>query len=179
MRICRTTRSCIASRQGYGAVRVRSSSAVAVSGQLDTPRRGRASHTTIPCSTASSRSRDAGWPAPSGAESSSRPSRGCTRSIDSNGPPQSTCTQPRSIGLMCAITSLTGRDRWLRKICLSVRCSAVRFFPRGVRSGIHRPCRLRIRRTSKPRNPKLSPCVSVSNSHSLAESKIEATLRGA
>ena len=42
------------------------------------------------------------------------------------------CTQPRRIGLICAITSLMGRDRWLRKICLSVRNSAVRFFPRGL-----------------------------------------------
>jgi hypothetical protein len=32
-------------------------------------------------------------------------------------------------------------------------------FTRGVRSGIHRPRRLRIRRKSKPRNPKRSPCV--------------------
>jgi hypothetical protein len=39
------------------------------------------------------------------------------------------CTQPRSIGLIFAITSLMGRDRWLRNICLSVRRSAVRFFP--------------------------------------------------
>src|SRR5713226_8678949 len=35
-------------------------------------------------------------------------------------------TQPRRIGLICAITSLRGRDRWLRKIGLSVRNSAVR-----------------------------------------------------
>ena len=69
------------------------------------------------------------------------------------------CTQPRSIGLMCAITSLMGRDRWLRNICLSCRSSAVRFLSRGVRSGIHRPRRLRIRRNSKPRNPKPSPCI--------------------
>jgi len=48
------------------------------------------------------------------------------------------CTQPRRIGLIFTITSLIGRDRWLRKIGLSVRNSAVRFFTRGVRSGIHR-----------------------------------------
>jgi hypothetical protein len=65
----------------------------------------------------------------------------------------------RRIGLICAITSLIGRDRWLRKIGLSVRNSAVRFVTRGVRSGIQRSRLLRIRRKSKPRNPKRSPCV--------------------
>jgi hypothetical protein len=63
------------------------------------------------------------------------------------------------MGLIRTITSPTGRDGWLRKTCLSVCSNAVRFFPRGVCSGIPRPRRLRIRRNSKPRNPKLSPCV--------------------
>src|SRR5467141_4051871 len=43
------------------------------------------------------------------------------------------CTQPRSIGLICAITSLRGRDRWLRKIGLSVRNSRPLFHPRGAK----------------------------------------------
>jgi hypothetical protein len=43
------------------------------------------------------------------------------------------CTQPRRIGLICAITSLSGRDRWLRKICLSVRNSPSLFHPRGAK----------------------------------------------
>jgi hypothetical protein len=53
---------------------------------------------------------------PYGAESSSPPTVGYTRSTDSSGPPQ----------------------------------SSVRFFARNVRSGIHRPRRLRIRRTPSP-----------------------------
>lgn len=44
------------------------------------------------------------------------------------------------------------------EIGLSLRSNAVRFLPLGVCSGIHRPRRLRMRRYSKPRNPKLSPC---------------------
>src|SRR2546422_5430179 len=76
--------------RGYGAVRVGGGGRATVSGQRGTPRRGRASHRAMPWSTASSRNRDAGWPAPNGAESSSRPSLECTRSTGSNGRRQST-----------------------------------------------------------------------------------------
>src|ERR1700674_2798915 len=76
--------------KGYGAVRVGRGGRASVSGQLGTPRRGRASHTATLYSTASSRNRDAGWPAPNGAESSFLPSLGCTRSTGSSYRPQST-----------------------------------------------------------------------------------------
>jgi hypothetical protein len=41
---------------------------------------------------------------------------------------------------------------------LSLRSNAVRFLLFGMYSGVHRPQRLRTRRNSNPRNPKLSPC---------------------
>jgi len=84
--------------KGYGAVRVGGGGRATVSGQRGTPRRGRASHRAMPWSTASSRNRDAGWPAPNGAESSFRPSRECTRSTGSNGRPQSTAPSPAVSG---------------------------------------------------------------------------------
>jgi hypothetical protein len=96
MRICRTTRSCTASRQGLWGRSSRKGQSDTVSGQRGTPRRGRASHTTVRYSTASSRNRDAGWPALNGAESSSRPSFECTRSTGSNGRPQSTAPSPQN-----------------------------------------------------------------------------------
>jgi hypothetical protein len=40
---------------------------------------------------------------------------------------------------------------------LSLLSKAVRFLPFGNNSGIHRPRRLRTRRNSNPRNPRLSP----------------------
>ncbi len=61
--------------------------------------------------------------------------------------------------MISAINPLTGCERCLRKTSLSLRSNAVRFLPFGVRNGIHRPRRLRTRRNSNPRNPKLSPCV--------------------
>ncbi|PYQ96646.1 MAG: hypothetical protein DMF95_04385 [Acidobacteria bacterium] len=59
--------------KGYGAVRVGKGGRASVSRQRGTLRRVRASRTTTRYSTASSRNRDSGWPAPHGAESSSRP----------------------------------------------------------------------------------------------------------
>lgn len=67
-------------------------------------------------------------------------------------------THPRRIGLILSITPLMGWDMEFRKMSLSLSSNAVRFLPFGNNSGIHRPRRLRIRRNSKPRNPKLSPC---------------------
>ena len=69
-------------------------------------------------------------------------------------------TQPRRIGLIVSINPFSDCDRKLRKIFLSLRSKAVRFLPFGTYSGIHRPRLERIRRNSKPRNPKLSPCSS-------------------
>src|SRR5215510_8693817 len=66
-------------------------------------------------------------------------------------------TQPRRIGLIFSITSPTDWEREARKISLSLPSKAVRFLPFGISSGIHRPRRLRTRRNSNPRNPKLSP----------------------
>ena len=60
---------------------------------------------------------------------------------------------------MCSTTHCTGWDRCRRKISRSVCSSAVRFVNLGAYCGRHRPARLRTRRKSKPRNPKLSPRV--------------------
>jgi hypothetical protein len=67
-------------------------------------------------------------------------------------------THPRRIGLIVSITPPTGWERETRKTSLSLPSKAIRFLPFGNNSGIHRPRRLRIRRNSNPRNPKLSPC---------------------
>src|SRR5215831_11317626 len=66
-------------------------------------------------------------------------------------------THPRRIGLIFLINSPTGWEREARKISLSLPSKAVRFLPFGNSNGIHRARRLRIRRNSNPRNPKLSP----------------------
>ncbi len=52
------------------------------------------------------------------------------------------------------ITHSTGWDTKRRKITFSLRSNAVRFLICGIRSGIQRPCRLRIRRNRKPKNAK-------------------------
>src|SRR6266542_1375274 len=67
-------------------------------------------------------------------------------------------THPRRIGLIFSITPPTGWEPEAPKISLSLPSQAVRFLPFGNSSGIHRPRRLRIRRNSNPRNPKLPPC---------------------
>jgi hypothetical protein len=76
--------------KGYGAAPCGSGCLATVSRQLGSHGTTRAHHTTMRGSTVSIRSRDAGAHAPGGAESSSPPSLGCTRSIDSNGRMQST-----------------------------------------------------------------------------------------
>src|SRR5713101_7074731 len=68
----------------------RSDCPATVSGRPGSHRKGRGSHTTTRCSTASSRTRDAGTHAPGGSESSSPPSLECTRNIGLSGRPQST-----------------------------------------------------------------------------------------
>src|SRR6266850_3386281 len=67
-------------------------------------------------------------------------------------------THPRRIGLIFSITPPTGWEREVPKISLSLPSKAVRFLPFGNSSGIHRPRRLRVRRNSNPRNPKLPLC---------------------
>lgn len=57
------------------------------------------------------------------------------------------------------LTSPIGCDRKHRNISLSFRSSNVRLWRCGSRNGIHRPARLRTRRNSNPRKPKLSPLV--------------------
>src|SRR5215475_15197320 len=55
------------------------------------------------------------------------------------------------------MTRSKGCDWWRRKTSLSFRSSAVRFLSLGVYCAHHAPRRLRTRRKSKPRKPKLSP----------------------
>src|SRR5215472_5680472 len=61
------------------------------------------------------------------------------------------------MGLIIAITFSTGWLTWCRKTSLSLAKSAVRFFLFGTNCGRHFRLRLRTRRNSNPRNPKLPP----------------------
>src|SRR5215471_3478850 len=56
-------------------------------------------------------------------------------------------------------TRSTGCDWWRRNTSLSSRSSAVRFLSLGVYCARHLPSRVRMRRKSNPRKPKLSPAV--------------------
>ena len=56
------------------------------------------------------------------------------------------CPHPRTMGLISSMNPLSGPERWRRKMGLSLRKSVVRALGRGVRRGIPRPERLRMRR---------------------------------
>jgi len=59
--------------------------------------------------------------------------------------------------LISTITRSTGWERKERKATLSFATSSVRFFSFGMANANQRPDRLRTRRMSKPRKPKLPP----------------------